>query len=213
MQRLQSVLDILESHQFSCEFVIPDAYLDEEIVDKAPDIIIVDTDSRERTEEIIGTVRGFRNERPIPILVCLSPEMLDQKELLLGVDDFVVVPCNEQEILVRIDRVVANHFGLEDDSIIRCGELRIDLSRRDVTVGGRRVSLTFKEYELARFLASHRGRVFTRETLLNKIWGYDYFGGDRTVDVHIRRLRAKIEGGRFSFIETVRGIGYRFIDD
>ncbi len=70
--------------------------------------------------------------------------------------------------------------------------------------------MTFKEYELLKFLAKDQGRVFTRETLLNKVWGYDYFGGDRTVDVHVRRLRSKIELSGQTFIETVRNIGYRF---
>ena len=72
------------------------------------------------------------------------------------------------------------------------------------------IELTFKEYELLKFLASHQGRVYTREALLNKVWGYDYYGGDRTVDVHIRRLRSKIEDAKHTFIETVRNIGYRF---
>jgi DNA-binding response OmpR family regulator len=79
-----------------------------------------------------------------------------------------------------------------------------------VAIEGKTLSLTFTEYELLAFLAANSGRVFTREALLNKIWGYDYYGGDRTVDVHIRRLRAKIEWGQHSFIETVRGVGYRF---
>ena len=70
--------------------------------------------------------------------------------------------------------------------------------------------LTFREYELLKFLAGNRGRVFTREALLNKVWGYDYYGGDRTVDVHIRRLRSKTEDSNHAFIETVRNIGYRF---
>ena len=73
------------------------------------------------------------------------------------------------------------------------------------------MSLTFKEYELLKFLASHPGRVFTRDTLLNQVWSEDYFGGDRTVDVHIRRLRSKIEDASHIYIETVRNIGYRFI--
>lgn len=72
------------------------------------------------------------------------------------------------------------------------------------------MDLTYKEYELLRFLASRPGRVFTREALLSQVWGYDYFGGSRTVDVHIRRLRAKIEDASHSFIDTVRGVGYRF---
>ena len=76
---------------------------------------------------------------------------------------------------------------------------------------GELVKLTFKEYELLKFLALSEGHVYTRETLLDKIWGYGFFGGDRTVDVHIRRLRSKIEDANHSYIETVRNVGYRFL--
>ena len=79
-----------------------------------------------------------------------------------------------------------------------------------MSVGGSPVELTFKEYELLRFLATQPDRVFTREALLDKVWGYDFYGGARTVDVHIRRLRSKLEIGGHTFIETVRSVGYRF---
>jgi len=86
----------------------------------------------------------------------------------------------------------------------------INRAKCEVTLAGRVLMLTFMEYELLKFLASNKGRVFTREVLLNKVWGYDYYGGDRTVDVHIRRLRSKIEDLTHTFIETVRNIGYKF---
>ena len=100
--------------------------------------------------------------------------------------------------------------------------LRVDLTKRRFAVesvradwakafvGGRPMELTYKEYELLRFLATNRDKVFTREALLNRVWGYDFYGGARTVDVHIRRLRSKIEDGHHTFIETVRNVGYRF---
>ena len=88
--------------------------------------------------------------------------------------------------------------------------MTIDLVKYEVTLENRVIELTFKEYELLLYLASNKGRVFTREALLNKVWGFDYFGGDRTVDVHIRRLRSKIEDSEHTFIDTVRNIGYRF---
>jgi DNA-binding response OmpR family regulator len=99
---------------------------------------------------------------------------------------------------------------VQTEETIQCGDLVIDLANCEVRVGGKVVELTFKEYELLKFLAKDRGRVFTREALLHKVWGYDYFGGDRTVDVHVRRLRSKIEDSGQTFIETVRNIGYRF---
>jgi two-component system alkaline phosphatase synthesis response regulator PhoP len=94
--------------------------------------------------------------------------------------------------------------------VLRCGDLTIDLANYMVFVAGRQVNLTYKEYELLRFLAANADTVFTRETLLNKVWGYDFYGGARTVDVHVRRLRSKIEDRHHSFIETVRNVGYRF---
>ena len=94
--------------------------------------------------------------------------------------------------------------------IIRCGDLVIDLAKCEVSIGDKIVILTFKEYQLLQFLSSNQGKVFTREALLNKVWGYEYYGGDRTVDVHIRRLRSKIEDSSHTFIETVRNIGYKF---
>jgi DNA-binding response OmpR family regulator len=94
--------------------------------------------------------------------------------------------------------------------VIKHGDLVIDLPKYEVHRAGRLIILTLKEYELLCLMASNPGRVFTRGTLLNKIWGYNYFGGARTVDVHITRLRNKIEAGGDSFIGTVRGVGYKF---
>jgi two-component system alkaline phosphatase synthesis response regulator PhoP len=88
----------------------------------------------------------------------------------------------------------------------------IDSGKCEVLLGGKAIVLTFKEYQLLKFLAANKGKAFTREALLNKVWGWDYYGGDRTVDVHIRRLRSKIEDMNHSFIETIRNIGYRFAD-
>ncbi|CAI8045617.1 Transcriptional regulatory protein GlnR [Geodia barretti] len=98
------------------------------------------------------------------------------------------------------------------EQLIRVGELTIDLQSYEVNMGGRRVSLTYKEFQLLTLLASNPGRVYTREALLNQVWGYDYLGGTRTVDVHIRRLRSKIEDPDHLFVETIWNVGYRFRD-
>ena len=97
--------------------------------------------------------------------------------------------------------------------IIMSGDLAIDTASCEVSLGGRNIELTFREYELLRFLATNKGQVFPREALLNKVWKYDYLGGERTVDVHIRRLRSKIRDIDHNFINTVRNIGYRFRKD
>jgi two-component system alkaline phosphatase synthesis response regulator PhoP len=94
--------------------------------------------------------------------------------------------------------------------IIRSGDLVINTQQYDVFLAGRTVFLTFKEYELLKLLASNPGRVFSREQLLEQVWGYQYFGGTRTVDVHVRRLRSKIEDATHTFVDTVWNVGYRF---
>ena len=111
---------------------------------------------------------------------------------------------------MRLRRLLDRHAVPDSPDVIRQGALAIDTAGYRVFVDGTLVELTFKEYELVRFLATHPNRVYTRETLLDKVWGYDYFGGARTVDVHIRRIRSKIEVGGHTFIETVRSVGYCF---
>jgi DNA-binding response OmpR family regulator len=127
----------------------------------------------------------------------------------LNIDDFLVSPYDTSELVIRINRLLASRQPEFTEPIEGKG-LVIDPDTCEVTIEGNRVELTFKEYELLKLLASNKGRVFTREALLNKIWGFDYYGGDRTVDVHIRRLRSKIELTQ-PYIETVRNIGYRFV--
>jgi DNA-binding response OmpR family regulator len=146
--------------------------------------------------------------RKVFLIALMSAEMLDRPNEYLGIDDFIIKPYDNRELVVRARRLLQRN--VKENEMLRCEDLVIDLANCEVRVGGRIVELTFKEYELLKFLAKDRGRVFSRETLLNKVWGYDYFGGDRTVDVHIRRLRSKIEVSGQIFIETVRNIGYRF---
>jgi DNA-binding response OmpR family regulator len=127
----------------------------------------------------------------------------------LGVDDFVLYPLRPGELAARLRRL-AGQPESDSPDLLRRGALAIDLASYRVSIAGAPVELTYKEYELLRFLATQPDRVFTREALLDKVWGYDFYGGARTVDVHIRRLRSKLEVGGRTFIETVRSVGYRF---
>ncbi len=150
-------------------------------------------------------------EHGIVLIVLVPEDQFDRIGLDLAVDDFVLLPANPAELARRIERALWRRHGVDSENFVHCGALTLDLSNYRVTVGGEPLVMTFKEYELLRFLAMNAGRVFTREQLLNRVWGYDYFGGARTVDVHIRRIRSKIEIHGHSFIETVRNVGYRLV--
>jgi two-component system alkaline phosphatase synthesis response regulator PhoP len=144
------------------------------------------------------------------LIAIVRPDQIETVESEPAFDDFAVFPVHIEELALRIRRAAARRDGGEDAHLLHCGDLTIDQASYKVYVGSRPVELTYKEYELLRFLAQNEGKVSTRETLLNRVWGYDFYGGARTVDVHIRRLRSKIEDPQHSFIETVRNVGYRF---
>lgn len=145
-----------------------------------------------------------------PTLGVLRRDDLVQLDLSLPLNDFVTFPAIPEEVVLRVQRLLGTSEGEEDPNLLRRGDLTIDHTSYKVFVGTRPVELTYKEYELLRFLALNEGKVCTREMLLNRVWGYDFYGGARTVDVHIRRLRSKIEDRHHTLIETVRNVGYRF---
>lgn len=177
---------------------------------KAPDLMLVDINSSSDIRQALefpSRVGLTRN----PLLVLLIPvAVLNNIDKFDGIDDFMTKPYDINELTIRIQRLIKRIKRIDSKKLIKCDDLVIDTASCEVILGGRLIELTFKEYELLRFLAANRGQVFTREVLLNKVWKYDYLGGERTVDVHIRRLRSKIEDSEHTFIDTVRNIGYRF---
>lgn len=175
-----------------------------------PDIVLLDLTSVGEDLDVKAAIRqAHRSEEPAT-LGLVAPEQLPHLDLTLGLDDFIVRSASLPEITARIRQALWKKARVDAKNLLKCGDLVMDLANYTVFVGGRSVELTYKEYELLRFLASNRDRVFSREELLKKVWGYDFYGGARTVDVHIRRLRAKIEDRHHTFIETVRNVGYRF---
>ena len=176
--------------------------------DQHPDILLLEIGENVPNSE---TWETLKREKKLPVIALVPGDNLGRIGLDPDIDDFLVAPYNPRELTIRINRLLSN-LNPENLEPIKGQGLTIDPDTCEVTVDGSRVELTFKEYELLKLLAGNKGRVFTREILLDKIWGYDYFGGDRTVDVHIRRLRSKIETNR-TYIETVRNIGYRFVKD
>jgi len=141
----------------------------------------------------------------VRILAVLRYEQVRSLDNRASLDDFVADGGTGEEVRARL-----RLLSMEEREAAAVGELEVDEDRYEVRVGGAIVDLTFKEFELLRFLMSRPGKVFTREVLLEQVWGYDYFGGARTVDVHIRRIRSKIEREGHVYIRTVRGVGYIF---
>lgn len=175
-----------------------------------PDVIIFDLTTGFPEEVILPFLKEARLEGEVAVLAALSLEQLSDLDVSLSIDDFFVWPGRPIEVQARVRHALWRRAKLDPAHIIRAGDLLIDTANYKVYLAGHPVDLTYKEYELLRFLATNREKVFTREALLNRVWGYDYFGGARTVDVHIRRLRSKIEDRTHTFIETVRNVGYRF---
>lgn len=153
---------------------------------------------------------------PIIILTAKGEEFDRVLGLELGADDYITKPFSVRELMARVKALFrrCNTSMTQDEAIIKSGDIVIDCDRHEVTKKGVKIDLPLKEYELLKLLALNPGIVMSRELLLEKIWGFDYFGETRTVDVHIRYLRQKIEDddSNPTYIETVRGIGYKFAD-
>ncbi|MDQ2630883.1 MAG: response regulator transcription factor [Actinomycetota bacterium] len=170
---------------------------------RPPDIAVVIDD-----EDLCGRLRDDVAFADVPILLSVSPEDLDGRVPLT--EELLIPPFTPAELEARIVRARRQVGGGEEAEVVRVGSLEVDLATYQVTVAGEPVDFAFKEYELLRFLVTHPCRVFSREALLNRVWGFDYYGGARTVDVHVRRLRAKLGSEHAGRIKTVRGVGYRF---
>lgn len=145
---------------------------------------------------------------PVPVLALLEPEGLDGFEWDQRVDDVLVSTAGPAEVRFRLAGAL-RRGAPAGPSTLRLGPLVLDAATYRVEVAGRRLDLTYREFELLRFLIAQPDRVFTRAELLKHVWGYDFYGGTRTVDVHVRRLRAKLGPAHESVLQTVRGVGYR----
>ncbi len=147
---------------------------------------------------------------PAPVVPVIETGQLPELQFSDGVfDDFIEDPYTLSGLAARL-RLVRWRFQREAPDALTVRDLVVEPDSYRATMRGTPIELTYMEFELLKFLMSHPGRVFTRETLLSRVWGYEYYGGVRTVDVHIRRLRAKLGEEHARFIETVRGVGYRF---
>ena len=201
----------LAQRDFDCLIIPYNDEAIEQIAGQCLGVMLLNTDEAPADSEAWELAQRIRQDMNIPFIALMSGEKLNGLDS--SIDDFVVKPWEANEVTARIKRILRQKENIDSEDIIRCGDLVIDLAKYEVSLNGELIMLTFREYQLLKFLASNKGKVFTREALLNKVWGWDYYGGDRTVDVHIRRLRSKIEDPTHTFIETVRNIGYKLRDN
>jgi two-component system response regulator RegX3 len=155
-----------------------------------------------------------RSAVPIIMLTAKDSEVDIVVGLELGADDYVTKPYSTRELLARIRAVLRRRADTEalDDAVLECGPIRMDIERHTVTVDGRDVAMPLKEFELLEYLLRNAGRVLTRGQLIDRVWGSDYYGDTKTLDVHVKRIRSKIEKvpSEPALLMTVRGLGYRF---
>lgn len=203
-----SLLPPLQEAGFVTSLVDGPSAIFEGSVEDTPDLVVLDSASLS-PEEFEGVVDKC-HELKVPVIILVAEGQALGYNYSLGAEDFIVEPVKPSELVVRVKQLLWRIRGKDSPEVIKVGDLRIDGASYEVTLAGRKVLLTYKEYQLLRLLASNPGRVYTRETLLQQVWDYDYFGGTRTVDVHVRRLRSKIEDAKHSFIETIWNVGYRF---
>lgn len=162
--------------------------------------------------EVCKRIRQSSNKRvPIIMLTAKGEENDKIKGLDIGADDYMTKPFSIRELLARINAVLrrVDDKSMDNENIIKVKNITIDIEKHEVKKDDMILELTLKEFELLRMLSRNRGKVLSRDVILDKIWGYEYFGDTRTVDVHIRHLRKKIDDNDGIFIETVRGVGYK----
>jgi len=176
-----------------------------------PDLVLLDV--MLPSVDGIDVLKWIRKQSEIPVIMLTAKgETFDKVlGLELGADDYIVKPFEPKEMVARVKAVLRRYnVENEDKEVLKFPDLTVDINSYNVTFKGEDIKMPPKEFELLYFLASNKNRVFTREQLLCEVWGYDYPGDSRTVDVHIKRLREKLHGGANWELETVWGVGYKF---
>ena len=210
IQRDEGGLSVLK--ELGCRVKAHDLWddLDEPaFLEQPPAAILVEAlDQFDAGRAALMRIRAVAALAEVPCLVAVSVGQAQRLDGNDGFDDFVLVPYVPAELYMRIRRAEWRRSEFAGKERIKIGAMCIDLAGHEVTVDGRVVDLTHQEFALLKFLSQNRGRVFSREQLLNRVWGVNYYGGSRTVDIHVRRLRMKL-GPVADPIETVRGVGYK----
>jgi two-component system alkaline phosphatase synthesis response regulator PhoP len=198
--------------ELGCD-VVPVGYdlddLPDDIEHSRPSVVVIDAGAHlEVGRAAVKRVRQVSSLTDIPVLLCIEVSRLPALDPELGVDDFVLSPIVGPELYARVRQLDWRLSSFRAAGRIKLGDLVIDTVAVEVSYRGRPLKLPRQEFQLLKFLAAGAGRVFTREQLLSRVWGYRYTGNTRTVDIHVRRLRAKLGSGG-DMIETVRHVGYK----
>lgn len=182
---------------------------DERLSAEPPTAILVEAlDQVDAGRAALVRLRATPSLAEVPVLLGVTVAALQRTQPNDGFDDVVLCPYVPVELYVRIRRAEYRRSEFESHERIKIGQVMIDVAAHEVSVDGRAVTLTHQEFALLRFLCENRGRVYSRQQLLERVWGVDYYGGSRTVDIHVRRLRMKL-GPTSLPLETVRGVGYK----
>ena len=206
---------LLKKESYEVEVAVNGAEAIERFQTFNPDLILLDL----MIPEVSGTevCRVIRSTSQVPIIMLTAKDSEIDKVvgLELGADDYVTKPYSSRELLARMKAVMrrnsGDNAGLEEGALLTAGSVRMDIDKHQVTVNSVAVTFPLKEFELLEFLMRNSGRVLTRSQLIDRVWGNDYFGDTKTLDVHIKRLRAKIEEDPANpkIIHTIRGLGYK----
>jgi DNA-binding response OmpR family regulator len=179
--------------------------------ERLPEVVIVIAAAGEPVPATLcERLRADEGFATVPLLLAVDEQHLSGAPDTTSTHELIVRPYTPLELAARIKRARAAQGKLDGEEVLHAGTLTVNLATYQVMIEGEPVDFTYMEYELLKFLITHPRRVFSREALLSAVWGYDYYGGARTVDVHIRRLRAKLGQEHGARIKTVRGVGYRF---
>ena len=207
----EELVQILENEGYEAESLESFDNTKDDILKAAPNLVLMDIN----IPGINGRnlVKEIRKESDVPIIMVTSrtSEMDEVLSMSYGADDYITKPFSIKELLARVSSVLRRYnINKENvENILTVGSLNVNLLKHEVFKGNEKIDLTLKEFELLKLLLESKGKVLSRNYLLDKIWGYDYYGETRTVDVHIRYLRKKIENDGEKYIETIRGIGYK----
>lgn len=192
----------------------PEEPLLEQLQDRGADLLLLDfTAPPSDAEALLRQIKRNPELKHLAVVAMVDARDSVALDFSIGLEDFIVKSDSFEELETRIKFVLWRLSKVDSKDTVKAGALVMNLASYQVSVKGQKIELTYKEYELLRFLLTHRGRVFSRDALLRHVWGEEYLGGTRTVDVHIRRLRAKIGTEFDELIQTVRNVGYKFIEE